>query len=199
MQALTFIAFVLAADGWVDRGVTKDGITIETKKMPGSAYETVRVSSKTPVPPDLQADVIWGPAGIEGVANKKNVRTHEVLREEPTYREFYEVISAPLISDRDFVMKSERRKDGVVHEIRFTTIDDPKKPPVPGMIRMQCQGYAVIEPGDGGGSIVTYEVFTDLGGALPAWIARGPQRDTTVEWIRVMTERGLKAATQQKK
>jgi hypothetical protein len=189
---LLILSLFVVTNAWTEHGVTQDGISMETRKVQGSAYESIRVSKASHVPPAFQAEVIWGPHTIEGVANRKNVRVHEVLEAKETSRVFYEVINAPLVSDRDFVMKSERRKDGEVYEIRFTTIDDPRRPPIAGKIRMRCEGKVVIEPDAGGGSIVTYEIFIDLAGALPAWLAKSSNRDATLAWIREMIERGAK-------
>ena len=170
-----------------------DGLTLETKAAPTGDYETVRVRANMKASPAHMAEVIWGPPGIEGVANKKNVKAHDVLLDKPNERLVYEVISAPVISDRDYILHLTRRADGEVHEIRWSSVDDARRPPSEGKIRAPIiRGSCVIEPGESGGSTVTYEILTDLGGSLPAWAAKSAMRDAAVEWMKVMEARGKK-------
>lgn len=191
MLVLLLLIALGGTDGWTNRG-TQDGISIETRTLPNSKYESVRVSKQTRVPPEVQYDAIWGTAGIEGIAVRKAVSVHEVLLDEKQQRMYYQVVSAPLISDRDYVMRLERKKDGELYEMKFFTVDDARKPVTSEKIRIQVHGLVTIEPDGSGGSIMTYEVHCDLAGALPAWIARGPQRDSSVEWMKEMIGRGEK-------
>jgi hypothetical protein len=195
MLFLLLVPLVLTAE-WKLQSQA-DGMTLETKPAPSGDYETVRVRSNVKVPPQLMADAIWGPPGAEGVANKKAVKVHEVLLDKPNERIVYEVVSAALISDRDYILHLTRLADGEVHEIRWTNIADPRRPPQAGRIRAPIvSGSVVIEPGEAGGSTVTYEVLTDMGGALPAWAAKSAMRDAAIEWMKVMDERGKKKLAQ---
>ena len=170
-----------------------DGMTVETRPAPTGDYESVRVRANLSSPPTIMAEVIWGPVGIEGVGNRKSVKVHEVLLDKPNERLVYQMVSAAVISDRDCVLHLTRRADGDVHEIRWTNVVDARKPPQPGRIRAPIvSGSCVIEPGENGGSTVTYEMLTDMGGSLPAWAARSAIRDSAVEWVKVMDERGKK-------
>src|SRR4051812_4111837 len=115
---MILLLLLIAADGWTERG-TSDGATVETRPIQNSPYESVRVSKRTHVPPEVQVEATWGPPGIEGVANRKAVSVHQVLLDGGAHRRYYEVVSAPLISDRDYVIDLTRRKDGDVYEILF--------------------------------------------------------------------------------
>ncbi len=177
---------------WKSRGEV-DGITLETRTVPETGYEFVRVRASTKTPPAKQFAVIWGVPGIESNANKKAVKVHEVILDKPDERIVYQVVSGPLISDRDFVVRRNRRVDGEVYEVRWVAIDHPRYPPVADKVRApRVEGSTVVEPSGDGGSIVTYEIYTDLGGSLPAWVAKGPMRDSALEWMKVMLARGAK-------
>jgi hypothetical protein len=186
---LSWMALVIAA-GWQSRG-TVDGMTVETRPIEGSAYESIRVTKEVSIPAQVLADAIWGTSGPESVASKA-VHEHRVVEDGPGSRVYYEVVAAPLISDRDYILRIDRHKDGEVHEVRFHSIEHPKYPPQDGKVRMRVIGTCVIEPTATGGSIVTYEVFADIGGSIPAWIARGAQRDSSLEWVKTMITRAEK-------
>lgn len=184
------VPFLLLLGAWESHGVT-DGILLETRRISGSAYEYVRASVDSDTPVKKQIDAIWGTPGWESVANK-GVRVHEVIDDVPNRRRYYEVISAPMISDRDYVLELERKQEGELWTISFRTVADPRKPPVDGKIRLpKIEGVVTVEP-NGAGCTLTYELFCDLGGSLPAWVARGAQRDSTLEWVRTMLARGRK-------
>src|SRR5262245_26091365 len=111
VNALFLSAWLLAAgSGWTEHGV-EDGVSVATRTEAGSEAEAVRARMTTRVPPAIQAEAIWGKPGWDGVANKKALRVLEVLDELPNKRVYYQVVSAPLISDRDYVLRIER-----VHE-----------------------------------------------------------------------------------
>ena len=158
----------------------------------------MRARMSTRTPPGLQAEAIWGKPGWDGVANKTAMRVLDVLDELPNKRVYYQVVSAPLISDRDYVLRIERVHEGELYEVRFTSIDDARRPQRDSAIRMKIRGQSVIEPDEGGGSVVTYEIATELGGSIPAWITRSAHRKAAIEWMQVMRNRGEKLLSEPK-
>src|SRR4051812_49160999 len=95
-----------SASGWQLRG-THEGISLETRTVPGSAYEAIRVRKETSVPPEVQAEAIWGAAANSVPSHL--LCAHVALDEAPNRRVFYEVVHAPTIAERDYVMRLERR------------------------------------------------------------------------------------------
>jgi len=79
----------------------------------------------------------------------------------------------PLVSDRDIVLLTKVNVDAAKRAvvISFSQVEDPKMPPVDGVVRMpQLKGYWKLEQVDKGSTRVTYQVQADPGGLLPKWL-----------------------------
>ncbi len=78
------------------------------------------------------------------------------------------------VSDRDAVIRATTVFDNAQHEIRvdFHSIDDPRVPPVKGVVRMPLLvGHWILRPLPGGATDVEYQVHADPGGAIPDWLS----------------------------
>ena len=181
MWILLFIAA-----GWESRG-SLDSILIESRPVPGSSYESVRLTTHTQVPAKVQADAIWFDS-----PSAKEIIEHRVLEEAPTTRLYYEVISAPMISEREALVKAERTQNGETERIAFRSVEDPLIPAQPGRIRMKIVGSFEVVPDGAGGSLVTYEIFTDLRGSLAGWMVNEAKRHALVASLKTQLEHGAK-------
>jgi hypothetical protein len=180
-------ALLVLAGGVADwqRVSEDDGFVLETKAVAGSAFEEVRVSAHSEVSPEAFIAAAWGKA--EDQSGAREVIRRDLLDESPLERTYYELVAAPLVSNRDFVLNNRRIDDRGAHvyEIRFRTVNDPRRPPVAGIVRMpDIHGSCTVTPGDHGGTEIVYQMYTDLGGSLPAWIARAKQRESAVNWVK---------------
>jgi hypothetical protein len=45
-------------------------------------------------------------------------------------------------------------------------------------------GSWTIEPLEAGGALVSYVLYSEPGGGIPAWLARGGQRKSVVTWMK---------------
>ena len=87
----------------------------------------------------------------------------------------YQRLVLPLVSDRDYTLRSEHSKtpgpNGAVYRIQWEPANDLGPREKPGVERVNvCEGGWLIEP-DGAGTRATYTIYTDSGGAIPAVIA----------------------------
>jgi len=162
------------------------GMIVEAQKVTGSAFENLRVSTHTTASVDALSAAVW-PAQPELKANwAKNVSLREVLLSQEDERLFYEVVGTSLVSDRDYVIQIKRTRDAQtqVVQVHFRTIDDPRHPPRASIVRIpRIEGECTIEPVAEGGSDISYMLFSEPGGSIPAFVAKGAQRDSTVEWL----------------
>ena len=181
-------SWALFSTGWQSQGAI-DGISVETRAMPGSGYDWFRVATDSDVPAAIQAEAIWGPAGPEGVVSSY-VKEHRVLQDDPQTRLIYQTISAPMVADRDYVMRITRERGGDGYIIAFETVEDPRVPPRDGKVRMRILASCSVEPLATGGSRIVYELFSDIGGDVPPWMARSSQREASVAWLKTMLLRG---------
>jgi hypothetical protein len=169
-----------ADDGW-RRVDEKKGITVEKRAVPGSPWNEYRASARHPLPPErifeaARADHRDDPR------SRRYVKRYQVIRETDHERLVYEQVSAPVVSDRDYTVLIQWSTDPArrIYEIRFKVANDAGPPPVKGFVRIpDIHGYWRIEAAPEGGSLIEYVVYSDPGGSIPAWIARGAQVDST--------------------
>jgi len=119
-------------------------------------------------------------------------RKQVLIRETPTDRWTYEQVSVPVVSDRDYVMhvKLEQPASSGHCSVAFQTESDPAHPPVPGFVRIPViRGHWDIFPIAPGKVSVQYRIFSEPGGGIPAFLARGGQRSTAVDFMKIILAR----------
>jgi hypothetical protein len=162
-----------------------DGMTLETRVVAGQRFDELRVSKHLKIAPAVLAESVWRmrSEGWEFRVHKKRV----ILRETPTERLIYSQLLTPIVSDRDYTVVQRRLTDNAtgVHQILFYAANDKGPPPNPEHVRVEViRGGWTFEPDGEGGAFVTYFFLNDPAGSLPAWIARGEQRDSAVTVFR---------------
>lgn len=180
-------AGVAAADGWTRLGV-EDGIALEARDVPGSSLREVRATTRADVPPAALAAVVWDYDSHASFV--PHLRHAEVIRDAGDERVVYEQVDLPLLRDRDVVLRIRRETDadGTV-DIRSTAVADEGPPASSRFVRIRTSaGHWRFAPA-GGGTDVTYVVRSDVGGAVPSFIADRAQREAVPDLVRAMIER----------
>lgn len=160
------------------------GVRVEVQAVAGTGFENVRVTCSSAASPKAFMKSLWGVASDHSASPEVIRRT--VLLDEAQARRYHDVIRAPPATDRDYVMHQVWSEDAATGAVtaRFWSVDDPRAPVSPELVRFgTSRGTVSAAPADAGGSTLTYVVFTDLGGALPAWLARGPQREAARRFL----------------
>jgi len=82
-----------------------------------------------------------------------------------------------VVSDRDVTLHMYKvvRPDAL--EMRFESADALGPPPAPKHVRIPIVRSAWTIVAAGGGSKLTYSCYSEPGGSIPAFLARGAQRD----------------------
>ena len=93
----------------------------------------------------------------------------------------YQRLALPLVSDRDYTLRSEHSKtagpNGAIYRIQWVPANDLGPPEKPGVERVNvCEGGWLIEPDGTGTTRATYTIYTDSGGAIPDVIAHRGSR-----------------------
>jgi hypothetical protein len=88
----------------------------------------------------------------------------------------YQRLRIPLVSDRDYTLRSENARwigpDGPIYRVRFAPANNVGPAPTPGVLRVNvCEGGWLLEPQGNGSTRATYTIYTDSGGTLPAVLA----------------------------
>ena len=107
------------------------------------------------------------------------------MEEKGNERLTYDQISTPIVSDRDYTILSKRMENKATGlcQIFFDTKNDRGPPPPKGFVRIPLvYGSWTFEPASGGTDI-TYFIYSDPGGSIPAFMAKGAQRKNARKWL----------------
>ncbi|MGH8060657.1 MAG: hypothetical protein ACREO7_01400 [Pseudoxanthomonas sp.] len=146
----------------------KDGIRLETRRIPGERFDELRVSTSLDASPAAIADYLFGKYLEE--KNRNISRTFIQRGRELTI--WSDVLSTPVISERCYSMRFERQvhANGEIR-VRFASLDYVGRKPVPDCIALRSRGEWVMTP-TGTGTRLAYASLTDIGGKVPAAMAR---------------------------
>jgi hypothetical protein len=185
---LLFATPAVADDGWT-RVDEEHGIVVDAREFPGSSLREVRASIHSNLPPATIAAVVWR---YEDHARFVPHLAHaEVVRDvSPNERIVYEQLALPLLKDRDVVLRARRETaaDGTI-DIRTTAIDGEGPPATSRFVRVQIsEGHWHLAPAAGGTDLV-YDIRTDVGGSVPAWIVNRAQREAVPDLVNAMLDR----------
>jgi hypothetical protein len=185
--AATVTVFSLGASAdapWRPDG-TSDGMGVEKRDVGGSSFNEFRVTTTSALDLQRVCDAIYA-KGLDGRSNV-HFKRREVLRQTDTERWVYEQIAVPWVSDRDYVMhtKLEQAPPSGRCEVSFETQNDPSHPPVRGFVRIPViRGRWSVTPMPNGRLAIAYQVFSDPGGGIPAFLAGGGQRSAAVDFVK---------------
>lgn len=146
----------------------KDGIRLETRRIPGERFDELRVSTSLDASPAAIADYLFGKYLEE--KNRNISRTFISRGRELTI--WSDVLSTPVISERCYSMRFERQAhaNGEIR-VRFASLDYVGRKPTPDCIALRSRGEWVMTP-TGTGTRLSYASLTDIGGKVPAVMAR---------------------------
>jgi Polyketide cyclase / dehydrase and lipid transport len=104
-----------------------------------------------------------------------------VLKREKDTVLAYQRLTFPLISDRDYTVRSQRSNwlspGGPVYRMRWEAANDLGPAARPGILRVNlCKGEWLLEQQGMASTLATYTIFTDNGGSLPAFVANSASR-----------------------
>jgi hypothetical protein len=146
----------------------RDGIRVESRRIPGERYDELRLSTSLHVAPGAVADYLFGK--FLDVPNKNVSRTF--IRRGRALTIWSDVLSTRVISDRCYSMRFERHQHpGGEIRVKFVSLDFVGRKPTPDCIALRSRGEWIMTP-TRAGTRLTYVSLTDIGGNVPALLAR---------------------------
>ncbi len=126
------------------------------------------VSTSLKASPQTVADYLFGKYLDE--KNRNIIRTF--IKRENELIIWSDVLSTPMISERCYSMRFEKHThaNGEIR-VRFMSLDYMGKKPKPDCIALRSRGEWVLTP-SGSGTRLSYASLTDIGGRVPAGLAR---------------------------
>lgn len=182
----------LAADWKLEKD--SDGVKVYLSETPGSSYKAYRgvvdINASLDTVASIQADVA---TSCSWVYECKQIR---VLEQKGNELWSYTQISMPWpVSARDLVIHitQEKQADGSV--LRRLQGEPGKIPPSKGFVRVsRLDGYWKFEPLADNKVRVTYEVSTEPGGSVPAWVANQFVVKSPLNTLSALRDKAEKAA-----
>lgn len=161
------------SQGWkVDS--QKGGVTIYSRPRPGSKLKEFKAVGEIAAPTRAVQNVL---IDVEAYTSFMPFTTEcRVVKREEDSLLAYQRLSPKLVSDRDYTIrireKSWPEKDGLVYLHRWEPANEFGPPEKKGVLRVKlCEGSWLLEPQGANKTRATYSIYTDSGGALPAFIA----------------------------
>ena len=216
---LAGVAPVQAEEPWQPCAAGNDGVTLERRAVPGSKFYEYRATAQIMAPPEVVLRSIWS-----GVTDQlpETVKQRTMLRQSASTLLFYDQIKTKVVSDRDYTIRMiwQRHPQTGVIEVPFVTANELGPPPAPGHVRVPTiRGDWIITPlrqdaaaasaadaaqstqgtqGNGpamAATRITYLCYSEPGGSIPAFMARGAQQDQVLLDIRRILARSLHPST----
>jgi ribosome-associated toxin RatA of RatAB toxin-antitoxin module len=181
------LSSVATADDW-KKMADRDGIVVEARSVEGSPVQEIRVKAHSPVPPEAIMSTLWKPKEYpEFVPYLKKV---DVLQDDGDTRLVYEQIKVPVVKDRDAVVRVTRTPSSEAGwEMRSVAVPGEGPPESKDFVRIRTMEARWHLAPDGEGTAVTYNIRTDAGPWVPAWIMNRAQREITAKLVRAMLDR----------
>lgn len=178
-----------AADGW-EPVLSKDGVTLEQRACAEPSMHELRVTAHSPVAPAGVMATLWKQDEYpQFIASLKRV---QILHDDGDRKLIYEQIAVPMVQDRDLVVRVTRQLETAtgVYEITNVAAPDEGPPPSAAFVRVRnSTAHWRLVPAADHGTDVTYEVKTDGGGSLPAFVIAAVQRRTALPLVKAMLDR----------
>lgn len=167
---------------------TKGGVALLARSVPGSPFKEYQAKLTTPVSAkDLCEGVFdWATLAPES----PGLSEHKLLVDGADRRVIYAHISQPVVANRDYVLEvSRERLDDGHCRVRFRTTTEAAPPKPAGYVRMSKVWGEWRFDATQAGTEVSYSLFSDPAGAIPAFLVHGAQRDVTRDTIVLAVER----------
>lgn len=184
---------LLTAGAEYEKAGESDGVTIEQRAVPASKFVELRFTTLTDKTPRSLCDAAFGDGKFD--PKEPDLKARTIVQESADERVTYDQITPPIVSNRDYVVRAKRIVEGASCRMTFEAANElgPKSPD--GWVRVsKLRGYWLFEPADGGKTRLTYVVFTDPGGSIPAFLVEGNRKKLGVNWVKMIESRGSKAS-----
>jgi hypothetical protein len=170
----------LADDAWQAVKTTSEGIALSRRPGRTSGFHDLRLEARSSANPERLATRVWG-TFLEA---RPPVRQRDFLVRGSDEIVFHDHIKVSVVSDREYTLRIRHLRDGDVHRLVFGTAPELGPPPTDGFVTIPIvQGAWEFRP-DGTGVAITYTVYSEPGGSVPAFLVRGAQVDEALENMR---------------
>ena len=170
----------LSADtGW-QRVEDKAGVTLYSRTRLGSAFKEFKGTGLIAAAPGTVEKVLQDVASYP-VFMPYVIETR-VISHDATNEIVYQRLNVPFVSNRDYTVRVEHGTTGgavgtTIYRDTWQTANDEGPPERHGAVRVKInEGCWLLEPAGPDATQATYQIYTDSGGVIPAFLVnRGSQ------------------------
>lgn len=161
----------------------RDGLKLESAAVEGSGFLLYRATGESPAEAAALCDAVyaWASTGT----NHPYLVSRQVLEDHGEWRVIYDRLEPPVLSHRDltFVITRRRSRDGRC-SIEYHA-DSERGPKLPdGYVRIEKLNGAWEFERRGAKTFVTYTLYAEPGGAVPALLVNPTQRGAVLDTLR---------------
>lgn len=185
------LVLVLSQVGEFQRVGVIEGVTVESRRRSGSSFVELRLRTTSPTSVGSLCDAAFGDGSIP--KDDPWVRERKVLVSKGDERLTYERIRAPLVADRDYVMRLRRMREASRCVVQFSVVPDIA-PLTDGVVRLTVLKGEWRFEAAGGQTMIEYTSHSEPGGGLAPFIVEGPRQSTEIEVVKrlvTLAARGL--------
>jgi len=170
----------LSADtGW-QRVSEKDGVTLFSRSRVGSSIKEFKGTGVISAAPGAVEKVLQD-VGDYPTFMPYVTEVRVISRDDGNFL-VYQRLNVPFVSDRDYTLRVEHGITNgpggvIIYRDTWQTADEAGPPPRRGTVRVRNnEGSWLLEPVGGTSTQATYQIYTDSGGVIPAFLVnRGSQ------------------------
>jgi hypothetical protein len=184
----TLSALILAAGGDYSKVEETDGVLIESRPVTGSNIVELRLTTSTTRTVTSLCDAAFGEGKFD--PEEPDLKSRKILTESENERVTYDQISPPVVANRDYAVRAKRiRTSDDLCVMTFEAANELAPPRPDGWVRiMKLKGEWRFERADGRTKI-TYVIFSDPAGSIPAFMVEGSRRKIALRWIKMLLGR----------
>jgi hypothetical protein len=184
-----FLALVLTAGPDYSLVEESDGVRVESRPVTGSSIVELRLTTTTTKTPASLCDAAFGDGKFD--PSEPDLKARTLISEEADERVTYDQISPPVVANRDYAVRAKRvRTSDELCVMTFNAANELAPPRPDGWVRItKLWGEWRFERVEGK-TKVTYVVFSDPAGSIPAFMVEGSRRKFARQWLKMIIARG---------
>jgi ribosome-associated toxin RatA of RatAB toxin-antitoxin module len=191
MLPIALVALSFAAPAWEEAGET-DGVTVWTREVAGSNVREVRAETDVPTSVDRVWDII---GDVQHYTEfMPYVLDTKVFGETADSHYEYQRIDPPFVDIRDYCVKVTLMRDDQtkVYQRKWTEANDKAPPKKDDVVRVEInKGSWTLEPVGTNKTHITYYLYTDPGGNIPAWMANKANKTSLPDLLNAVKNRSV--------
>lgn len=176
----TFMLVVLAQAFTVK--AVEDGVEVSWRPVPGSGFSELRFVGESAGDVETLCTKAFGTGKFD--PDEPHLVSRALISDTGDERVTWDEIAPPMVSRRDYVMRSVRTRTAGKCRIDFAAFDDPAHPARDGVVRLSALRGSFTFEAVGARVRVEHRVHMDPGGLLAPFVVEGSRERMSLAWMK---------------